>query len=179
MSKTRRFAHVCGVGGTVAGLCLFLSACDGQSREAPPASEAIAGDSEHGLHVVHSDRLRTIMDELRALDLLGLTNDPEVEWHSGRDPVKVAQIASELAGDARLIPTVYRGTEMTVESRRVFDELAATLERECRELGRLAAKDDRERMKAKVAEIVDTCNACHANFRGPVLALAAPRGSRG
>lgn len=179
MSWTCRFVVVCGAGWATAGLLVLLAACDGKSRETPPASEALAGDSEHGLHVVHSERLRTIMDELRALNLLGLAQDPEVEWHSGRDPVKVAQLASELASDARLIPTVYRGTEMTVESRRVFDELAATLERECRELGRLAAKDDRARMKAKVAEIVDTCNACHANFRGPVLALAAPRGLRG
>lgn len=170
MSTATKISVISFLGLLVAVLCLAPSACNEQARESVPAQDSMAPDSGHGLHVVQSTRLRSIMDELRALDLYGLSDEPEVTWHSGRDPVRVARLAADLAGDARLIPSVYRGTEMTAESRRVFDDLAATLESECNELARIAAKDDRVRMKSKVSEIVDTCNACHASFRGPVLA---------
>lgn len=153
-------------------LCLGTISCR-QTQETTTSTEpAIRQDEGHGLHGVHDEQLRRVMEELRSLQLDQLAGEPGYDTQTGRDPAAVARMAEKLARDARLIPNVFRNEGMNAESRRVFDELASRMEQECADLKRLADRNDTGGMRSQVKRIVSTCNACHASFRGPIMAMA-------
>ena len=128
-------------------------------------------DDGHGLHVVNNARLRGIMEELRRLDLERLSNEAALGRPAASDKLEsVARAAASLAADARVIPIVYKNLEMSPESRRVFDETAAKLQVECDDLRMLARSHQPKGIKARLSAIVQTCNDCHASFRGPQMA---------
>ena len=59
---------------------------------------------------------------------------------------------------------------MSDESRRAFDRLATQMERQCLDLVEVSQGNDTAAIGTKLSEIITTCNACHASFRGPILA---------
>jgi cytochrome c556 len=126
-------------------------------------------DDQHGLHIVNSERLRAVMEELRELDLDRRARRAD----SGEMPEnmeRVSRLAAALSKDARLIPHLFKNNEMSDESRRVFDRLATQMERQCLDLVEVSERSDTTAVGTKLSEIIATCNACHASFRGPVLA---------
>lgn len=131
-------------------------------------------DDGHGLHAVNNARLREIMHGLSSLEMERLQAD--VDGGGGRDAdariERVAHSAAQLAADARVMPTAFKEIQMNSESRRVFDELASRLERQCNELEQLARRRKTHAMKTKMNEITRTCNECHASFRGPQMAAS-------
>lgn len=152
----------------LAGLLALGSCSDGSTETA--ASPALS-DEGHGLHVVNSPRLRAIMEELRGLRLA----EKAGQASRGRLPEDMelaAELAAALARDARMIPQLFRDTQMTDESRRVFDNLASRMADQCIDLRNLTRGDDSQAVSRKLDEIITTCNACHSSFRGPMLATA-------
>ena len=149
----------------------LLGAC-AQPRNQP--AHLATTDEGHGLHTVANNRLRALMGDLCSLDFDRLSS----ELHAGKKPYRdindVAGTAAALASDARMIPRFYKGMEMSPESRRVFDQLAAKLHDECVDLGALARHRELSKMKAQIDRVVATCNSCHESFRGPKLAGMAP-----
>ncbi len=132
-----------------------------------------ATDEAHGLHVIRSNQLQKIMQDLRSLDFERLTREAE-HGSIDADRVRIAEHAASLADDARLIPRLFRDMELSDESQRVFDKLSMQLAEQCNELATLVRRNDFRGVKKKVEEIVTTCNACHTSFRGPTLAMATP-----
>lgn len=135
---------------------------------APIASPSPA-DDQHGLHIVNSERLRAVMEELRELDLDRRARHAD----SGEMPEnmeRVSRLAAALSKDARLIPHLFKNNEMSDESRRVFDRLATQMERQCLDLCEVSQRNDAAAVGTTLSEIIATCNACHASFRGPILA---------
>lgn len=112
------------------------------------------------------------MEQLKAIQVANIADDLKTGSIDEQRIEEVSEIAGRLAGDARLIPQVYRNLELNDESQRVFDNLAAQMQEECRQLGNLARRHQTQAMQAKVNDIISTCNSCHASFRGPSVALA-------
>lgn len=157
--------------------CLATISCR-QPQEATKSTEPVLRHDEgHGLHGMHDEQLRRVMEELRSLQLDQLAGEPGHDTQTDRDPAAVARMAENLARDARLIPNIFRNEDMNAESRRVFDELASRMERECADLKRLADRNDTGGMRSQVKRIFSTCNACHASFRGPIMAMAGQANS--
>jgi len=157
--------------GLVSLAWLALAACSQHQSVASSAHRETDADEGHGLHVVNSERLRLIMKQLRALDLEAICREMEVGRQPDRRIEEVAEMASALASDARLIPALFKDTEMTSESRRVFDQLAARLQNQASQLGDLARSQNARRIQSKLDELVQTCNECHQSFRGPTIAM--------
>lgn len=156
----------------LAAVCLVGPAC-----QQPSGAEGAASDNDdaHGLHVVRNEHLRLIMHELRAMDIDQLARQAD-QRKLDEQLADVAAHAATLAEDARLIPRLFRETEWSEESRRVYDELALRLARECSELAALARRKKVDQISRKVEEIFTTCNSCHASFRGPVMAANTTTG---
>jgi len=159
-------------------ICLCSAACMGfgLSGCTQPATndhgKLAKADDGHGLHTVNNARLRLLMDELKRLDFERMSADLD----AGRKPEAVdeaADCAVSLAADARMIPQVYKNLEMNAESRRVFDQLAVKLQEQCLGLRELARNRQFGAMRARLNDIITTCNTCHASFRGPNVALAS------
>ncbi len=151
----------------IAIVFLGIGTCsDGSSA---PTASLVPADDEHGLHVVNSERLRAVMEELRELNLdrrahrAGTGQMPE-------NMERVSRLAAALSKDARLIPHLFRKNEMSDEGRRVFDRLATQMERQCLDLVEVSQGNDTAAIGTKLSEIITTCNTCHASFRGPILA---------
>lgn len=156
----------------LASVCLTNPAC-----QQPAGTEGAASDADdaHGLHVVRNEHLRLIMHELRAIDFDQLARQAD-QRKLDEQLADVAVHAAALAEDARLIPRLFRETEWSEESRRVYDDLALRLARECSELAALARRKKVDQISRKVDEIFTTCNSCHASFRGPVMAVNTTAG---
>lgn len=151
-------------------LVIVLAA--GTSCQQPTKHEHLANaDEGHGLHMVNNVRLRVLMDELRALNF-ERTSDELTAGSADQSRIqRIAASASALAADARMIPITYRDLEMSAESRRVFDQQARQLHEQCRELESLARRSDAMQIRTQLDRIISTCNECHANFRGPRVAI--------
>lgn len=151
----------------IAIVLLAIGTCSNGST-APTAFPARA-DDEHGLHIVNSERLRAVMEELRELNLDRRAHRADT-GEMPENMERVSRLAAALSKDARLIPHLFKNNEMSDESRRVFDRLASQMERQCLDLGEVSLGNDAGAVGAKLSEIIATCNACHASFRGPMLA---------
>ena len=146
---------------------LGLGTCS-DSSSAPTASPAPTDDG-HGLHVVNNPRLHAIMEELRTLRF-GERARQASRGKLPEDMELTSELAAALARDARMIPQLFKETQMTDEGRRVFDNLAAKMTEQCRDLQQLSRNGDTRAVSQKLHDIITTCNACHSSFRGPVLA---------
>ncbi|GJQ26166.1 MAG: hypothetical protein HBSAPP02_11980 [Phycisphaerae bacterium] len=137
-----------------------------------PAGSAARLDSEdegHGLHTVQNQRLADIMNELKALDFEGMARRASSGGADAR-LVAAARHAADLATDARLMPHLFKSETFTDEHRRVFDHLAGRLQIQCLELRDAASASNVPATRAKLEQVIRTCNECHASFRGPSMA---------
>lgn len=126
-------------------------------------------DEGHGLHTVQNQRLADIMNELKALDFEGLARRASTGGTDSR-MVAAARHAADLATDARLMPHLFKSDTFTDEHRRVFDHLAGRLQIQCMELRDAASSNNAPATRAKLEQVIRTCNECHASFRGPSMA---------
>jgi cytochrome c556 len=110
------------------------------------------------------------MDELCRLDFDRLSAEMQAGMKPYRDISEVAVTAAILAADARMIPSVYKDAGLNEERRHAFDQLANKLHDETLELNELAKNNDLPKIRAQLNQVVATCNACHASFRGPKVA---------
>ncbi len=152
-------------------LLIGYVACSQQSDK--PAAHLTGRDEDpgHGLHEVNNARLREIMHGLSSLEMERLQADAAGGANTDERVERVAHAASQLAEDARAMPYVFRDLSMSSESRRVFDNLAKQLRSQCIELEQLARSGKTAALKGKMNEITNTCNSCHASFRGPQMAM--------
>lgn len=127
------------------------------------------GDDGHGLHTVQNQRLADIMNELKALDFEGMARRASSGGADAR-LVTAARHAADLAADARLMPHLFKSETFTDEHRRVFDHLAGRLQIQCLELRDAASARNVPATRAKLEQVIRTCNECHASFRGPSMA---------
>jgi Cytochrome C' len=155
----------------LASFGLVMMALTTACQKPAPHEHLATADDAHGLHMLNNERLRLLMDELRGLDFEKISDDLSAGRHDQGRIQKVAATATALAADAQMIPRTYKNLEMTEESRRVFDHYSARLREQCRELETLARRSDTMRIKAQLDRVISTCNACHANFRGPRMAM--------
>ncbi|OWY70062.1 hypothetical protein B7486_17315 [cyanobacterium TDX16] len=164
-----RFTLILVLGIPVLALLLIGNwSCAERTADEGTVSPAPA-DDEHGLHVVNSERLRAVMEELRELNLDRRARRADT-GEMPENMERVSRLAAALSKDARLIPHLFRNNEMSDESRRVFDRLATQMERQCLDLVEVSQGNDTAAIGTKLSEIITTCNACHASFRGPILA---------
>ncbi len=158
---------------------LFLPSCaDPKGSATAPSASTSGGVDSHGLHVLNNARLREIMRRLGGMDFDNMLLEIEAVGAVQRDICEVSSLAAELAGDAKLIPILLKDVEMNEESHRVMRALSARLHDESLELKHYADVNDARMIKVKIDEMVATCNACHASFRAPAVAIrAAPPSS--
>jgi len=162
-------------GPRLAGISLALALLAGyvacSQHEKQTHLDSRDDDPGHGLHEVNNARLREIMHGLSALEMERLQADAAGGADTGARVERVAHAAAQLASDARAMPAAFRDMKMNAESRRVFDNLALQLRTQCLELEQLARARKVDALKGKMNEITNTCNSCHASFRGPQMAM--------
>lgn len=161
------------VGISCLGIALGLACSDSQSEPTSTATEASALTIDsHGLHNVRNADLRMIMGKLQALHLDRISDEIEITGDLQRDICDVAAMAESLAADAQLMPLLLRDSTMTDESRRVMNTMSSRLRLEAEELARAANREDLPAVRNNLQSMLDTCIACHNEFRAPALALA-------
>ena len=159
------------VGVSCFAVAIGLACSDAQSESSTPAPSAITVDS-HGLHNIRNADLRMIMGKLKALHLERISDEIEITGELQRDICDVAAMAESLAADAQLMPLLLRDSTMTDESRRVMARMSSRLRLEADELARAANREDLPAVRNNLRSMLDTCVACHNEFRAPALALA-------
>ena len=168
MSAHRSIRSVSTRFNILACTALGFAGCAQQSQTS--CEHLATADDGHGLHVVNNVRLRALMDELKGLDFEKISVDLAAGRHAGGID-EAADSAVSLAADARMIPQVYKNLEMNDESRRVFDQLAVRLQKQCLQLREFALNRQIAGMQTKIKDIITTCNACHASIRGPTMTM--------
>jgi Cytochrome C' len=165
-------------GSCIVGISCFvivagLACSDTQSKSSstPTEASAITIDS-HGLHNVRNADLRMIMGKLQALHLDRISDEIEITGDLQRDICDLAAMAESLAADAQLMPLLLRDSTMTDESRRVMGTMSSRLRLEAEELARAANRRDLPAVRNNLQSMLDTCIACHNEFRAPALAFA-------
>jgi len=148
---------------------IALGAAVACNQPAGSAAKLADGDDGHGLHTVQNQRLADIMNELKALDFEGLAQRASSGGSDAR-LISAARHAADLATDARLMPHLFKSETFTSEHRRVFDHLAGRLQIQCLELRDAASANNAPATRAKLEQVIRTCNECHASFRGPSMA---------
>lgn len=169
MFNFRAFRIVAGLLGIM--LAMGVISCSQQANAPLTHLDSRDEDAGHGLHEVNNARLREIMHGLSALEMERLQADAAGGADTDARVKRVAHAAAQLAADARAMPAAFKDLEMNAESRRVFDNLAVRLQTQCGELEQLARARKTAELKGKMNEITQTCNACHASFRGPQMAM--------
>lgn len=151
------------------------AACSNHHEEAAPEQGDRASQvnmEAQGLHVVHNAELRTIMNKLHALHLSQISDEIEITGELQRDICDVATIAESLAADAQLMPLLLKDSTMTPESRRMLVSMTSRLHLEAEELADAANRGDLPAVRNNLQTMLDTCTACHHQFRAPALAFA-------
>lgn len=165
-----------------AALILMLPSCNQTTEKtepavqptAPPAVSKAPIDEEHGLHQLSHARLKEIMARLSSMKFGEIVQEIDTTGELQRDICDVSKLAVELADEARAIPLIQPDLNLNDESRRVMNELSARLYDEAVALRDHADAGDVRLVKIKLDEMISTCNACHASFRAPAVAAAAP-----
>lgn len=157
-----RFAMAGWVGSIV---LVFAVSCAsvGQDGERLPLPPVQTGRATR--HAVESEQLRTVMNELRRLDLD--RRPQELETPGGRQARlrEAAAIAGELSGAAVRIAGVAGEVGLDRDEGDRFLALANRLGKVAQTLSRQAARGESEQVERAMDEINATCAACHDLFR--------------
>jgi hypothetical protein len=154
---------------------LWAANCQGpekapvENRAAAPPAASPAVDS-HGLHVLHQARLRDIMRDLQRMNFPAISEEIAATNELNRDICDVSRHAAALAADAHVIPVIFEDHEMSPESRRVLNMLAARLHLQALELQEAADRSDVSLVRERLDRMIETCNDCHNSFRAPPVA---------
>jgi cytochrome c556 len=144
-------------------LAALLIAC------APPAQvryeEQVQASPPAATHGVHAQRLAELMQGLDRLSSerlpKAMNRQQEREWRVR----EVESVASGIADSAAQIPGVAPQRMRDGTNSRAFRENAAVLEIRARSLADDANTLTPDELNARVAELRDTCAACHRRFR--------------
>jgi cytochrome c556 len=122
-------------------------------------------------HAVHGARLRELMRGLDRLARERLPQAMDLRAERARRLAGVADVAGAMADSAARIDTASAEIEIDAARRGALLALAADLERDARALAQDAPRLGDEALRARVAALEATCDACHRRFR------PEPRGS--
>ncbi len=125
----------------------------------------LADTGKPALHAVHNDRLRELMGAMGGKALDQLPQEMEPGLASGPNLDEVSAIATSLAKTARELPAVGGDAGLSEQDRNVFDALCKKLDEEATALATCAKRQDPAGARAKLDQIISTCNACHSQFR--------------
>lgn len=160
------------IAGVVLAVLLIPFGCADNKNPHPPAqdnrSPRVTVES-HGLHTVRNADLRLIMAKLHALRLNEISDEIEITGELQRNICDVATIAESLAADAQLMPLLLRDATMTDEARRLMVSMSARLHMEAEQLADSAQRNDLPAIRNNLQSMLDTCTACHHEFRAPTL----------
>jgi cytochrome c556 len=118
-------------------------------------------------HGVHSERLAELMRGLERLSQERLPRAMDVSGERERRADEIASVARAMADSAQRIAGVADALSLAGEERAAFLELAAELQRHCRQLSEDAPDLTPEELRRRAHEIDGTCGACHGRFRIP------------
>lgn len=166
-------AAICLLAGLACAVAAIGTACSNGTPEKPATenrSTRITADT-HGLHAVRNADLRMIMNKLHAMHLTEITDEIEMTGELQRDVCDVATMAESLAADAQLMPILLDKSTMTDEARRVMTSMSARLKLEAEAVARAANQEDLPNLRNNLRNMLDTCTACHHEFRAPTLAM--------
>lgn len=153
---------------TGALLGLSLSACQSpMKKEYAQQPETKANPS---LRVIHNEELRKIMRELNRLSnqlkFQRLPQEMDFREERERQMIKVERIAETMAATSILIPEAISEFKLNEDQKKVFSELADTLNSQARELYQRAKNKSFPDAKETLSSINKTCDSCHKAFRG-------------
>lgn len=138
---------------------------------APPSAPAAQVDS-HGLHALNHTRLQEIMRDLKRMDFAAISDEIAATGSLNRDICDVSRHAAALAADAHVIPVIFADYDISPESRRVLNMLAARLHLQALELQEAADRNNAGLVRERLERMIQTCNDCHHSFRAPPVADA-------
>jgi cytochrome c556 len=157
--------------GTVRSVACFLlivAPLAGCSRPARLAyEEDLARTPAGASHGVHSERLLAVMRGLDRLTRERLPQDVDVESEREVRVEELVELARAIADSAEQIPQAAFQAALTEPERVAFHQRAALLRERALALARDArALSPAQRARA-TAELKETCDGCHAEFRAP------------
>ncbi|MCB9851599.1 MAG: cytochrome c [Phycisphaerales bacterium] len=162
------------LGGLTCVAGLIGIACSNGTHDTPTAENRSTHPTAdtHGLHAVRNADLRMIMNKLHAMHLTEITDEIEITGELHRDICDVGTMAESLAADAQLIPILLDNSTMTDEARRLMTSMSTRLKLEAEEVVHAANREDLPALRNNLRNMLDTCTACHHEFRAPTLAMA-------
>ncbi len=142
------------------------------ARPAEPMARTVAAPpiDEHGLHVLNHSRLADIMRDLKAMDFAAISEEISATSELSRDICDVSRHAAALAADAHIIPILFEDHDMSPESRRVLNMMAARMHLQALELQDAADRGNVSLVRDRLDRMIQTCNDCHHSFRAPPVA---------
>lgn len=149
--------------------CVLLSvasliACHAGSAARPRPVAPSAADVD--VHVVRSEELRAIMQQMELLMYDRIQPELELDKQRQRRATEITVTASELAAAANEISGVPPYGTLDDEAQQRFDVFAFELKRDAIELARLARARRFVASAAQFDRLSHTCDGCHSIYRG-------------
>ncbi len=116
-------------------------------------------------HPIHSGELLLAMVDLENLALEELSENLESDNARATQLERVERIADTLTASVAALPSLVRSSDLPSDNRARFEELAGQLGRDVRSLRERAASGDLGSAREEREVLLETCNACHAEFR--------------
>lgn len=150
--------------GTITGVLALAVACSPGPREQYRARLQDTG--KPALHAVHSDRLRTIMQEINRLTYDRLPQEYDTTGKKERLAREAGDVARALQASADDVLGVMPQLDLSAGDAETFRRLAEKLHAQgtmLEEQGRLGQV---EKLPETLEAMKGTCVACHSLFRG-------------
>jgi len=150
---------------------LLLAACSPAKEKAGSAESPLLLPGDRPVaHPVHSSDLLAAMAELENLTLEELSANLPSDSVRGARVDEVERIANTLAASVATLPALLDSADLSKAEMARFRALADQLRRDVVSLRDRAASGDVDSAIEEREVLLETCNACHAEFR-----VMAPR----
>jgi len=144
--------------------CVAIAACGRPDRSIdlpmPPASTGNAG-----MHAVHNEQLREVMNSLRGVSFDRLPQELDDPGMRQAYFQEAGSLAQDLAQAADRIASIVGQTGLTADEQQVFLGLTNVLRDRALLLQTRADRRQTRLINDAMKEINDTCVACHTLFR--------------
>jgi len=143
-------------------ILLLLPACASDQEN---AGLELDNTGKADIHAVSSERIRVIMQKMKAIAFNRYESALEIEKEQTRYIGEMAAIAEAVGKSAESVSLIGNGLELNRIQQKEFLRLANRLKSQAKEIKLQADSGRGNGLQKKMHNMISTCNSCHDRFR--------------
>jgi cytochrome c556 len=130
--------------------------------------ERFSQDGAAALHAVQDTRLRTLMNEMKALLFERMPTELEIDRERSRKAAQIADVADSMSRTVDDIVQSLPRLSLQEDEKTVFLVMAGRLRQQVATLQAQARSNYIDSIPGTMEQISATCDGCHQLFRDPI-----------